>query len=205
MEQERELALLRQEMGGGGYTIGSLLFTTLEESNTYCNLHFPPKSYDCIVGLMGLMGSVTDSVSVVCQSKADDRMLIGARTNLTPKQSRIIASFSVTYPVILASPKAGHSQGYDSGAMKAFKDLDFGDCQKVLAFTLTGRMQTEVLALKGHFDAQLCLHPQAKDLCPKILQAAMDFWNAYVPPLALFYTKLLSKVCKGGKCSKDLQ
>ena len=49
-KQEQALALLKQEMGGGGYTIGSLLFTTLEESTSYCNLYFPPKSYDCIVG-----------------------------------------------------------------------------------------------------------------------------------------------------------
>ena len=104
------------------------MFITFEESTLYCNLHFPPKSYDCIVGLMGLMGSVTDSV--VCQSEVDDRMLMGARTNMIPKQSRIIASFSVTYPAVLAGLKAGHSQGYDFGALKTFKDWDYGDCRK---------------------------------------------------------------------------
>ena len=61
LEQERELALLKHEICGEGYTIGSLLFTALEESTSYCNLYFPPKSYDCIVGLVGLMGPVTDS------------------------------------------------------------------------------------------------------------------------------------------------
>ena len=67
-------------------------------------------------------------------------------------------------------------------------------------------MRTEVLALKGHFvNARLCRHPQAKDFCLKILQAAMEFWNAYVPLLMSFYAKLLSKVCEGGKFSKDLQ
>ena len=82
-EHECELALLKQEMGGRGYIIGPFLFTTLEESTSYYNLHFPPKSYDCIVELMGLMGSCADSV--VCQSKVDAQMLMGARTNLTPK------------------------------------------------------------------------------------------------------------------------
>ena len=69
---------------------------------------------------MGLIGSVTDSV--VCQSKVDDQMLMGERTNMTPWQSRIIVSFSVTYPTILAGPKAGHRQCYDFGALKTFKD-----------------------------------------------------------------------------------
>ena len=59
--------------------------------------------------------------------------------------------------------------------------------------------------MKGHFEARLYRHPQTKDLCLKILQAAMDFLNAYVPLLMSFYTKLLSKVCEGGKCSKVLQ
>ena len=95
--------MLKQEIGGRGYTIGSLLFTTLEESILYCHLHFPPASYDCIVGLMGLMGLITDSV--VCQTEVDDRMLLGARTNQSPRQGKIIAYFSANYPSILAGPK----------------------------------------------------------------------------------------------------
>ena len=116
VEQKKELAMLKQEIGGGGYTIGSLLFTTLDESVSYCHKHFPPGSYDCIVGLMGLMGSVTDSV--VNQTEVDDRMLLGARTNRTPRQGKIIASFSANYPAILAGPKAGRSSAYDFGALK---------------------------------------------------------------------------------------
>ena len=181
-------------MSGGGY-----LFTTLEESTLYCNLHFPLKSYDCIVGLMVLMGSVTDSM--VCQSKVDDRMLMGARTNLTPKQSRIIASFSAAYPSMLTGPKAGRSQGYDFGALKTFKDWDHGDCRKGLSFTFAKSMHIEVSTLKEHFNSWLCRHPLAKDLCLKILQVAMNFWDAYVPLLTGFYRKMLSKVCKGAKCS----
>ena len=94
--------LLKQEIGGGGYTIGSLLFTTLDESVSYCHLHFPPANYNCIVGLMGLMGSVSDSV--VNQTEVDDRILLGARTNRSPRQGKIIASFLTNYPAILAGP-----------------------------------------------------------------------------------------------------
>ena len=109
-----------------------------------------------------------------------------------------------TCPAILAGPKAGHSQGYDFGALKTFKDCDYGECRKSLAFILTKSMRIEVLALKGHFTARLCRHPQAKDLCLKILQEAIDFWYTCVPIFTSFYKKLLSKVCKGGKCPKDL-
>ena len=138
-EQKKELAMLKQEIGGGGYTIGSDLFTTLEESVSYCHKHFPPGSYDCIVGLMALMGSVTDSV--VNQSEVDDRMLLGARTNRSPQQGKIIASFSANYPAILAGPKAGRSSAHDFGALKTPKDWDYGDCKKGLAFTLTASMR----------------------------------------------------------------
>ena len=105
---------------------------------------------------------------------------------MTLKQSSIIASFSATYPAILAGPKAGRSQGYDFGALKTFKDWDFGDCRKGLTFTLTKSIQTEVLDLKGYLEARLFRHLQAKDLCLKILQAAMGFWNTYVPLLTYF-------------------
>ena len=90
----------------------------------FCSQHW--KIYLVLQSPLGLMGSVTDSV--VCQSKIDDRMLMGTRTNLTLKQSRIIASFSATYRAILAGPKVGHSQDYDFGALKTFKDWNFGYC-----------------------------------------------------------------------------
>ena len=122
VEQQRELALLKQEIGGRCYTIGSLLFITLDESISYCHLGFPPASYDCIVCLMGLMGSVTDSV--VNQTEVDDRILLGARTNRSPRQGKIIALFSVNYPAILAGPKAGRSSAYDFGTLKTPKDWD---------------------------------------------------------------------------------
>ena len=66
-------------------------------------------------------------------------------------------------------------------------------------------MRIEVLALKGLFTTHIYRHPQVKDLCLKILQEAMDFWDAYVPMFTSFYTKFLPKVCDGGKCSKVLQ
>ena len=35
-DQKRTLGILAQKIEGGGYTIGSLTFTTLEESVLYC-------------------------------------------------------------------------------------------------------------------------------------------------------------------------
>ena len=45
----------------GGYTIESLMFTTKEESVSYCLRRFPTDLYNCIVGLMCLMGSISES------------------------------------------------------------------------------------------------------------------------------------------------
>ena len=64
-------------------------------------------------------------------------MLMGAGTNKTPKQSRIIDSFSVIYLAALAGPKTGRRKYYNFGALKTFKDWDYGDCRKGLAFTIT--------------------------------------------------------------------
>ena len=66
-------------------------------------------------------------------------------------------------------------------------------------------MQGDVEALKGNFEARLVGHPIMKDLCLKILQEAMDFWNSYVPMLTAFYQKLIANVCEGGKFSVALQ
>ena len=48
-EQKRMLRVLEQLIEGGGYTIGSLTFTTVGDLVSYCHHHFPQESYDCIV------------------------------------------------------------------------------------------------------------------------------------------------------------
>ena len=53
-------------------------------------------------------------------------------------------------------------------------------------------------------EAWLAQYPTTKDLCLKILQETMDFWNSYVPMLTAFYKKLLAKVCGGKTCSTAL-
>ena len=55
VEQKRTLAIIKQHVEGGGYTIRSLTFITIEDSVSYSHHNFPPESYDCIVGLVALM------------------------------------------------------------------------------------------------------------------------------------------------------
>ena len=76
-EQKRVLAVLKQEIGGGVFTIGLLDFTTVQYSISYCGQYFPPGSYDCIVGLVILQGSVTDSV--VSHDMVEGQMLLGKK------------------------------------------------------------------------------------------------------------------------------
>ena len=61
-DQKHTLAVLKKLIDGSGYTIGSLMFTTVEDLISYCHRHFTRGSYDCIVRLIGLMGSITDVV-----------------------------------------------------------------------------------------------------------------------------------------------
>ena len=69
VEQKQEQALLHQDIDGGGTSLYPF-FYNVGQVHLYCHLHFPLDSYNCVVGPMGLMGSVTDSI--VSQSDADD-------------------------------------------------------------------------------------------------------------------------------------
>ena len=66
-------------------------------------------------------------------------------------------------------------------------------------------MQDELMVLHGHIQACLGSNPEAQDLCLKIITAAMDFGESYIPRFSAFYRKLLAKVYEGGKCSKALK
>ena len=56
------MMLILAQKTEGGYTLGSLTFTTLEEFASYCAWYFLPDNRDCIVGLVGLMGSISEAV-----------------------------------------------------------------------------------------------------------------------------------------------
>ena len=103
------------------------MFTTLDGSISYYVWYFPPESYDCTLGLTGLMGSIIEVV--VSQHTIESQMLVDARTVMSPRQSDIVALFSASYPAILAGPKEGRdsiqSQTFvDFWAMKTFEEWD---------------------------------------------------------------------------------
>ena len=61
-----------------------------------------------------------------------------------------MVSFSATYPVVLAGPKAGLDQSKDFSAMKTFVEWDKEDSQHGMSVTITKSMQDEMAALHGH-------------------------------------------------------
>ena len=120
---------------------------------------------------------------VVSHNSLESQMLLGVKTHLSPKQIKIIASFSAAYPTILACPKLTQSAVADFSTLKSYVDWDYEDGRRGLSITLTRSMQGEVEALKGQLEARLGQYHITKDLCLKILQENMDFWNSYVPML----------------------
>ena len=97
------LAILGQKIKGGGYTIGLLTFTTLEESVTYCLRHFPVDTCDYIVGIVGLIGI---HLRISCQPIYNREPNADEHQNRDfPRHSVIVALFSGSYPVILSAPK----------------------------------------------------------------------------------------------------
>ena len=116
------------------------MFTTLGESVSYCIRHFPADTYDCIVGLVGLMGSISELV--VSQTAIKNQMLVGTKTGISPRHSAIVALFSGSYPVILSAPKVGLDSiqviaSVDFGAMRTFEEWDRSDTIHGLAITRT--------------------------------------------------------------------
>ena len=53
-EQKRELALLNQQISGGGYTIMGHTFILPEDSVVFAAQHFPPAAYECMSGIMSM-------------------------------------------------------------------------------------------------------------------------------------------------------
>ena len=123
--QKREMAILEQEIGGGSFTISSHVFTTLQDSISHFGRHFLSGSYDCVVGLIAFMGSITDSV--VSHNDLEHSMVLGAKTQFSPKQIKIIALFSAAYLAILAGPKSTRIAVADFSALKSYADWDYGD------------------------------------------------------------------------------
>ena len=144
-DHKRTLGVLKQLIEGGGYTIRSLTFTTVEDSILYCHCHFPQDNYDCVVGLAGLMGSITDAV--VSQEDVYCQNLMGSRTGMIPQQLMVVASFSSSYPAVLVGPTAERDRSKDFSDMKTFEEWDKEDPQHSLLITLTKSMCDEVTAL----------------------------------------------------------
>ena len=69
---------------------------------------------------------------------------------MTLWQSMVVASFSATYPAVLAGPKAGDDHRKDFSAIKTLEEWDKRDYQHGLLITLTKSMQDEVMALQGY-------------------------------------------------------
>ena len=76
-EQKHTLAIIAQKIEGVGYTIGLLTFTTKEELVSHFLRHFPADTYDCIVGLMGLMGYISEPV--VSQTTIENQIVMGKK------------------------------------------------------------------------------------------------------------------------------
>ena len=92
-----------------------------------------------MVGLVALMGSITDSV--VSHDDLEHSMMLWARTQLILEQIKIIALFSAAYPEILAGPKSIRRVVADFSALRSYADWDYGDGRRGLSITLTRSIQ----------------------------------------------------------------
>ena len=95
VEQKRELALLNQQILGGGYTIMGQTFVLPEDSVVFAAQHFPPAAYECITGIMSMLQNLKDEVVRKVDRAQED--LHAHKIGRTPRQTAMVVSFATKY------------------------------------------------------------------------------------------------------------
>ena len=93
---------------------------------------------------------------------------------------------------MLAGPKEGYDKSFDFSVMKSSGEWDKEDAQHSLTITLLYSMCDEKAALVRHIETRLEFHLVAKELGLKILDASMDWWEAFFSDASGFYNKIVA-------------
>jgi hypothetical protein len=111
---------LRQEMKGGGITIGGVAFAGRASAMDWARIHLPPNTYQCIGGMVYAMCLISEAV--VHQEDMMKREEHGERVKRTPMQSAQVLSVHTSYPPVLDGAKSVQRDSkYDFLELKTYK------------------------------------------------------------------------------------
>ena len=114
------LDLIRQEMKGGGITVGGVTFSGQEAAMDWARIHLPPNTYQCIGGMVYAMCLISEAV--VHQEDMMKREEHGERVKRTFMQSAQVLSVHTAYPPVMNGVKALKQDGLvDFLELKTYK------------------------------------------------------------------------------------
>ena len=191
---------LRQEMKGGGITVGGVAFSGREAAMDWARIHLPPNTYQCIGGMVYAMCLISEAV--VHQEDMMKREEHGERVKRTPMQSAQVLSVHTSYPPVLDGAKSVQRDAkYDFLALKTYKQWKPVDGEGTYKMLKEG-VERSFELIKNAIDSTFGMKPQARAVLLDLLtEFKMMYHELFVMEINLFYEETLNKV--GGEHPSD--
>jgi predicted nucleic acid-binding Zn-ribbon protein len=192
---------LRQEMKGGGITVGGVVFSGREAAMDWARIHLPPNTYQCIGGMVYAMCLISEAV--VHQEDMMKREEHGERVKRTPMQSAQVLSVHTSYPPVLDGAKSVQRDAkYDFLALKTYKQWKPVDGEGTYKMLKEG-VERSFELIKNAIDSTFGMKPQARAVLLDLLtEFKMMYHELFIMEVNLFYEETLNKV--GGEHPSDV-
>ena len=184
---------LRQEMKGGGITVGGVAFSGREAAMDWARIHMPPNTYQCIGGMVYAMCLISEAV--VHQEDMMKREEHGERIKRTPMQSAQVLSVHTSYPPVMDGAKSvQRDTKYDFLALKNYKQWKPVDGEGTSKLLKEG-VERSFELIKNAIDSTFGMKQQARAVLLDLLtEFKMMFHELFIMEVNLFYEETLNKV-----------
>ena len=192
---------MRQEMKGGGITIGGVVFAGREAAMDWARIHLPPNTYQCIGGMVYAMCLISEAV--VHQEDMMKREEHGERVKRTPMQSAQVLSVHTSYPPVLDGAKSVQRDSkYDFLELKTYKQWKPPVDGEWTCKKLKEGVERSFELIKNAIDSTFGMKPQARAvLLDLVTEFKMMFHELFIMEVNVFYEETLNKV--GSKHPSD--
>ena len=199
----RNMAVLQQDIKGGGYSIVGREFNVLGDSVLFCQNFLPPNKnvFECMVAIMALIQMIKkDCLSSVEQQAEESHAF---KTQKTGRQSAVMVSFGTTFPEIFGDSKSGEYHFSKLKTPDAWCKV--GVLEEGLRYTLQAGIREQREALGAHIDAVLEGYPEARELAHKMLDTTCDWWEWFAEAVSTHAKQVLTKACAGVSCTNKVR
>jgi len=194
------LDTIRQEMKGGGITVGGVRFSGREAALDWAQINLPPNTYQCIGGMIYAMCLISEAV--VHQEDMMKREEHGERVKRTFMQSAQVLSVHTAYPPVLDGSKTiQRDSKVDFAELKTYKQwkpVDGEGTSKKLKEGVERPFELITNAIESTFPMKPLARMVLMDL---VSEFKALFHELFVMEVNLFYEETLNKV--GGEHPTD--